>query len=626
MSEARGTILLVDDEPEILTALTDLLEDDYDVLSTTSPAQALDMLRDGAAGEVSVILSDQRMPGMTGDVFLERARALTDAQAILLTGYAELEAVVGAVNRGRIAGYAAKPWEPTALRGMVEGAHERHRLARALETERTLLRGLLENTPDLLSFKDAEGRFIRLNEAKARSLGTTAAAALGRREAAFLPPTSAAQLTRAEELAAQAPQESLEERPAEDAPTRWFHVSRIPLRNGLLVAIERDVTEARKMEARLRQADKMQALGTMAGGVAHDFNNLLTAILGSLQLAGRRVGDNPALIRLLRNATLAAERGSALTRRLLSFSRQHELAPRTVEVNGLIRGMGDLLARTLGGTVEVRRELAPQPWPAQVDPDQLELALLNLCINARDAMPGGGAITLGTRNATVAEGEVAELPAGDYLAVSVADQGTGMSPEVLARVFEPFFTTKEVGKGTGLGLSMVYGLTRQSGGSITIESTPGEGTRVTLYLPRATDTETDETGEEPAMPPPQPASRVLVVDDEATVREVTAGFLSDLGHETLEAADGDAALRMLESDPSIALLVADFAMPRMNGAELSERARAMRPGLPILVVTGYAELAKLSADIPVLHKPYRQQDLAEHVAVLLEAEEARTDA
>jgi PAS domain S-box-containing protein len=613
----RATILLVDDEPEILTALTDLLEDEYEVVSTTRPEQALKMLAGGL--RPAVILSDQRMPGLTGDAFLERARAYSDAEALLLTGYAELDAVVGALNRGRIAGYTPKPWEPAGLLAMVASARDRHGLRQALATERALLRGLLDNLPDQLSFKDRNGRFLRLNAAKAASLGSTVEACLGCCETVFLSPAEAERLARAERAAAVegAVSELVEQHGSEDGTVRWMQTSRIPLGDGVLVTIARDVTEARQMEQRLRQADKMQALGTMAGGIAHDFNNLLTAILGSLHLAGRRVRDAPDLQRLLRNATMAAERGSALTRRLLSFSRQNELALRTVSVNRLIIGMGDLLARTLGGTVELRRRLSADPDTARVDPDQLELALLNLCINARDAMPGGGVITLTTQTVELEAEEVAEVPAGSYVRVSVADSGTGMTPEVLARVFEPFFTTKDIGKGTGLGLPMVYGLVRQSGGGVTIDSAPGEGTRVILYLPSGGEETGGERGDEEETPATQNPVRVLVVDDDATVREVTAGFLSDLGHDTVEAADGDAALRVLEDDPSVRLMVADFAMPRMTGAELSERARAMRPDLPILLVTGYAELAKLAAGIPVLHKPYRQADLAEQVAMLL---------
>ena len=617
----RATVLLVDDEAEILTALTDLLEDGFEVVATTRPEEALSLLAGGL--RPAVILSDQRMPGLTGDAFLERARAHSDAEALLLTGYAELDAVVGALNRGRIAGYAAKPWEPAALLAMVGTARDRHDLRRALEAERALMQGLLENLPDQLSFKDAQGRFIRLNAAKAAALGLEVAACLGRREEDLLPPERAAQLAGAEReaLAARTASELAEAPPGPDGQPRWLQTSRVALGGGVLVTIARDVTEARRLETRLRQADKMQALGTMAGGVAHDFNNLLTAILGSLHLAGKRLGDEPGLRRLMHNATVAAERGSALTRRLLSFSRQNELAPRSVPVNRLILGMGDLLARTLGtppgGALELRRELAADPGTIEVDPDQLELALINLCINARDAMAEGGTITLATADATVAPDEVPDLAAGAYVRVSVADTGTGMPPEVLARVLEPFFTTKEVGKGTGLGLPMVYGLVRQSGGGLTIDSAPGKGTCVSLYLPAST------AGSEELVPRKDNAARaeaparILVVDDDATVRSVTAGFLSDLGHDVVEAADGEAALRVLEGEEGVRLMVADFAMPRMNGAELAERARAMRPGLPILLVTGYAELGSLSPGIPVLQKPYRQGELAERVGMLL---------
>ncbi|MBB5694612.1 response regulator [Muricoccus pecuniae] len=613
----RATILLVDDEAEILTALTDLLEERFEVVSTTRPEEALAMLAGGL--QPAVILSDQRMPGLTGDVFLERARAYTDAEALLLTGYAELDAVVGAVNRGRIAGYAAKPWEPEGLLAMVGAAGDRYALRQALATERALMQGLLENLPDELSFKDAEGRFLRLNAAKAAALGRGAEACLGRREAEFLDGEAAARLARAEATAASGAVTELEERPG---GARWVQVSRVPLGNGVLVTIGRDVTEARQMEARLRQADKMQALGTMAGGVAHDFNNLLTAILGSLQLAERRlVGEQPALQRLLRNAGMAAERGSALTRRLLAFSRQNELALRAVPVNGLILGMDDLLARSLGGPtdglVTIRRELGAAPDTAVVDPGQLELALLNLCINARDAMPSGGTITLSTEAVRVAADSVPDLPAGDYVRVTVADSGVGMTPEVLARVCEPFFTTKEVGKGTGLGLPMVYGLVQQCGGGMTIESAPGAGTTVSLYLPRGGAEAPRSPGQSGEPPVARRGVRVLVVDDDPTVREVTAGFLADLGHETVEAADGPSALRALEGDPGVRLVVADFAMPHMTGAELSERVRAMRPGLPVLIVTGYAELTAIPPETHVLHKPYQPAELAKRVAALL---------
>ena len=618
----RGTILLVDDEAEIVTALQDLFEDEYDVLATTSPTDALRLLQHDP--NVSVILSDQRMPGMTGDQMLARARDITHAEALLLTGYADLDAVVSALNKGRIAGYSPKPWDPVALRGLVGSAHDRWALARALETERSLLHGLLDNSPGRLSFKDAQGRFVRLNVAKAESMGRSVAESLGRREQDFLPPEAAEALTRieAEALHRRGSAEVVEEE-RQEGETRWFSVSRVPVIRqdapAFLVTMEHEITERRNLEARLRQADKMQALGTMAGGVAHDFNNLLTAILGNLQLALRTAPEGSRQQRQLRNAIAAAERGSGLTQRLLSFSRQRDLDLRPVDANELVQGMEDLLGRTLGGLIRIEHDLAPDLAPVLVDPGQLELALLNLCINARDAMPEGGVLTLGTRRARVEPGSVPELKPGDYAALSVRDTGAGMAPEVLGHAFEPFFTTKEVGKGTGLGLSMVYGLMRQSGGGIRLQSGPGQGTLVELFLPLS-DRLGPEQGHAGTTPLPRTRPlRILVVDDDPAVREVTATFLEELGHEILEAGDGPTALRTLE-DEEIDLMVADLAMPLMSGAELAATVKASHPRMPVLLVTGYAELDKLPKEYPLLHKPFRQADLARCIQELMEGQ------
>jgi CheY-like chemotaxis protein len=373
------------------------------------------------------------------------------------------------------------------------------------------------------------------------------------------------------------------------------------------------------METRLRQADKMQALGTLAGGVAHDFNNLLMAVLGSLDLASRRLPDDPRLARLLQNAIYAAERGASLTQRLLSFSRQRDLKLQAVNVTQVIADMNDLLARTLGGTLRIERHLAEDLWCATVDPDQLELAVLNLCINARDAMPEYGTLTLSTRNVTARDEEIADLPGGDYVVVSVADTGQGMPPDVLNRVFEPFFTTKEVGKGTGLGLPMVYGLAQQSGGTVTINSTVGQGTVVELYLARSSEDQRQEAGEDPSSDVAATRARILLVDDDAGVRSVTAAYLSDMGHQVMEASTGAAAFRIIESDPVIDLLVADFAMPEMTGLELSIQARKIVPDLRILLVTGYADPEKVPEGYPVLNKPFGRRDLAAKVAGLLKA-------
>ncbi|MBD2748476.1 response regulator [Microvirga sp. BT688] len=615
MTATNGTILVVDDEPDILVALEDLFENEYRVLTASSPIKALEILRHEP--EVAIIISDQRMPEMQGDEFLAKARDVSNAEAILLTGYADLKAVIGAVNKGRIMAYVPKPWDPAALSNMVAAAYQRRLLARELDTERALLHGLMESTGDLISFKDLEGRFVRLNAGKARSLGCTAGDCLGRKERDYVSPERAAMIEEAERRAIEArqPDEVIEERTLPDGRTQWCLINHIPILDDQgsvtnLATIERDITERKLMEMRLRQADKMQALGTLAGGVAHDFNNLLMAVLGSLDLASRRAPDDPRLTRLLQNATYAAERGASLTQRLLSFSRQRDLRLQAVDVNHVITGMSDLLTRTLGGVIRIERHLIDELWTAMVDPDQLELAILNLCINARDAMAENGVLTLSTRNEAVEEGRITDLTAGDYVVISVADTGTGIPPEVLARVLEPFFTTKEVGKGTGLGLPMVYGLAQQSGGTVAIHSTVGVGTTVELYLSRAVTAQDGRPREEQSIAPDAPKVRILLVDDDAEVRTVTAAYLSEMGHRVVEAADGSSALDILKADSQLDVLIADFAMPGMTGTELADKAREVRPDLGVMLVTGYADPRRVPDGYLMLHKPFTRADLA----------------
>ncbi|WP_457108365.1 response regulator [Methylobacterium sp. P5_C11] len=619
-----GTILAVDDEPDILIALEDLFEDSYRVLTTSRPAEALEILR--AEPDIAVVLSDQRMPGLTGDALLAEARTFHDAQAILLTGYADITAVIAALNRGGIVGYVTKPWDAGLLRSTVRQAFERHRLGRDLATERALLRGLLDHAQDAISFKDAQGRFVRLNARKAALLGHDIAGCLGRREDE-LPGAKASAVRQADDAAIRSG--AVAETLVSDGPTgaeQWSHVTRVPIRDAVgaishLAVIERDVTEQRTLEARLRQSDKMQALGTLAGGIAHDFNNLLTAILGSLELAGPKVADQPRVQRLIENARGAAERGASLTKRLLSFSRAHDLQARAIDVNTLITGMSDLFGRSLGGLVTVRTDLEDGLPAVQVDPDQLELAVLNLCINARDAMPEGGVITVATRRLNISgDPEIAD---GTYLGVSVTDEGTGIPEEILRRVCEPFFTTKAVGQGTGLGLAMVFGLAQQSKGRLAIDSTVGRGTRVELALPFAGQAPEQAPNTSGAAPVAGRRAHILIVDDDPQVRHVTASFLTGFGHSTTEAGDGEAALQHLQSE-RYDIVVADLAMPGMNGIELAAEIRERDPHLPVLILTGHAEAMQIPEDLPVLSKPFRSADLAARVAALLDAAAAQT--
>jgi PAS domain S-box-containing protein len=420
---------------------------------------------------------------------------------------------------------------------------------------------------------------------------------------------------KAAEQALQAVNETLELRVAE-------RTDELAAANRELVA---QIEERETVEATLRQMQRLEAVGQLTSGVAHDFNNLLTVILGNLEFL-QRANPEPASARRIEMMRAAAERGAKLTDQLLAFSRRQRLEPRQIDLNETVSSMSDLLRSTMGGSVRLDVKLEPDLWPALVDPTQIELVILNLAINARDAMKVGGSLTVRTANIAVdQQPSRPEEPApGEYVMISVADTGTGMPPEVLAKAFEPFFTTKEVGKGSGLGLAQVYGFAKQSGGGVRIRTALGEGTRVMVYLPRATSTE-------PALPArstteaPDRSGRangtVLLVDDDAAVREVTSGLLQDLGYRVLEAGSGGAALQVLTDGAEIDLLLVDFAMPGMNGAEVAREARTRRPSLPILFVTGYADFAALTSigEQQVIQKPYRGDDLARKILSVMNA-------
>ncbi|KQM67743.1 hypothetical protein ASE75_02190 [Sphingomonas sp. Leaf17] len=382
-------------------------------------------------------------------------------------------------------------------------------------------------------------------------------------------------------------------------------------------------------EEALRQSQKMEAVGQLTGGLAHDFNNLLTGVLGSLELLGIRMaqGRLADVERYSLAAQGAARRAAALTHRLLAFSRRQTLDPRPTDVNRLIAGLEDMVRRTVGPQVTVEVVAAGGLWPTLVDPNQLENALLNLCINARDAMPGGGRLTIETANRWLDErGALGrELPPGQYVSICVSDTGTGMTPDVIAKAFDPFFTTKPIGLGTGLGLSMIYGFARQSGGQVRIYSEVGEGSNICVYLPRHNGP-ADAIGEDQTRtiePQATTGETVLVVDDEPTVRMLVVEVLEELGYAALEAGDGAAGLEILRSDARIDLLVTDVGLPGgMNGRQMVDAARVDRPDLPVLFITGYAENAvlgngQLEAGMHVMTKPFGMDALADRIRGLI---------
>ena len=380
-----------------------------------------------------------------------------------------------------------------------------------------------------------------------------------------------------------------------------------------------EIAERERAEARLIQAQKMEAIGQLTGGVAHDFNNLLSVVVGSLDLMLRRCNDE-SVLKLARNALQAAERGANLTAQLLAFSRRQRLSPVALEINQVIEDMREMAARTIGPHVRIKTDLEPGMWRALADPTQLEVMLLNLAINSRDAMPGGGNLIIRTRNIPEVPAALAsDLDPGEYVCISVHDDGPGMSPEVLAHAFEPFFTTKSHGKGTGLGLAQLYGFAKQSGGAARIESEVGKGTTVSIFLPRTHDHVEKEVvsfhdGNAGGR------AKILLVDDDSEVRTVTCDMIGELGYRIEAVATGEEALARVRAE-RFDLLITDVLMPGMNGVELARKIRALDMPLPILFSSGYADVQVFGdelVDEAVLRKPFRIAEAARRIKAALE--------
>jgi PAS domain S-box-containing protein len=509
-------------------------------------------------------------------------------------------------------------------RRLRELAEER---ARQRDASRARLQAFFDSSPDWLTLFRAtkDGHFVYedLNRATERGYGLSRDRVLGRRpeeilgeEAARLP------LSHMRRCIETGENQHYTARRTMAGVTRAIDVMFVRVRERddgppLILATARDISELEAMQEQLRQAQKMEALGQLTGGVAHDFNNLLTAIVGNLELLGERVAGDALAAKYVGAAERAAENGARLTEHLLAFSRRQHLRPRKVDLNAVIGGMHDLLARTIGAAVEVETRLMPELWPVLIDATQIEIAILNLAVNARDAMPLGGTVAIETRNIPAGREAVpSEIGDGDCVCLSVRDTGSGMSEEVLRAAVEPFFTTKEVGKGSGLGLSQVYGVVQQSKGGLVIDSRIGKGTSVSIYLPRAAGAAgaADEPPEEAAGR--QESGRVLIVDDDAAVREVAVQMLRQIGYGVAEADGGQAALDALARGETCDLAVIDIAMPGLDGIETARRARAISPDLRVLYMTGYTDPAganRRTGNDPLLKKPFRLGDLREAV-------------
>jgi signal transduction histidine kinase/CheY-like chemotaxis protein len=382
--------------------------------------------------------------------------------------------------------------------------------------------------------------------------------------------------------------------------------------------LQTEVTERQATEAVLRQAQKLEAIGQLTGGIAHDFNNLLTVIVGNLELARMRAGETSAVTPLLKAALQSAERGVALIQRLLAFAREQSLEPRSLDLGGLVSGIDELLRRTLGPEIWLVISADPDLAPAHVDANQVELAILNLTINARDAMPEGGTMRIALADHRADRSSPSELAPGDYVVISISDDGTGMDEATLAQVFDPFFTTKEIGSGSGLGLPMVHGFAVQSGGAARIRSKLGEGTTVELWLPRADEPPSANRIDQSGLEIGRGVACALLCDDDDDVRHLLSDFLRSIGYTVHEASGAEAVIRILESSAKVDLLIVDYAMPGMNGIETIHQARLRRPDLRSLLISGYTGVPS-SAGVPLLRKPFAPDELARRVTEILAA-------
>ncbi|HEX8485304.1 hybrid sensor histidine kinase/response regulator [Sphingomonas sp.] len=510
-------------------------------------------------------------------------------------------------------------------------------LQRAVEARTQERDRIWRLSPDLLMTATLDGRILSLNPAWADALGHDERTLL---ETPFL--TFVHQDHQADTVAAGVLMRSgitvrnQNRVRTADGNWRWFDWVSTPV-DDIFYAVGRDISDSKARDAELertqetlRQSQKMEAVGQLTGGIAHDFNNMLAVVIGSLDLLGRRLGTADArAIRYVEAAAEGARRAATLTQRLLAFSRQQPLQPRTVDANRLVATMSDILRRALGSDVRLETVLAGGLWRTHVDPNQLENVILNLGVNARDAMPHGGRLTIETQNGHLDTLYVAEhlgVPAGQYVVIAVTDTGSGMPPEVIAKAFDPFFTTKPVGKGTGLGLSQVYGFVKQSGGHVKIYSEPGEGTTVKIYLPRIAVE--DVPAGDPVTPAVVPLGYrdevVLVVEDEPAVRQLSVDALNELGYRVLQADGAAAALQMLAAHPEIVLLFTDIVMPDVNGAKLAEEARRRRPGLKVLFTTGYTRNAVVhngvvDQGVELIGKPFGIEELAAKVRQVIDA-------
>jgi PAS domain S-box-containing protein len=665
--EPKATILIVDDEPDNRFALSHVLvELEQRIVEAASGEDALRfLLRD----ECAVILLDANMPGLNGYQTAELIRRRERSRHIPIIFVSAIDKDDEHIARAYAMGavdYVFKPVDPVILRSKIsvlvdlylknEEVRRQAQLERMLQEENLRIRqekleaerqlrqieerqtAIVRSLPIALYSARVQGRFSGprfVSEGMAHAIGFPAARFV---EDPDLWPERIHPEDRERVLADVADVQASGGMSTEyrwicaDGSTRWFLDRAVLIRDHdgqpqEIFGSCLDITDRRRIEQQLFQAQKMEAVGQLTGGIAHDFNNMLTVVIGNLDSLARALRGTGRNFGRAEMALTGALSCAELTRRLLAFARRQPLQPSPVHLGQVCRNVAKLLGRTLGERIRIDIKGEPGLWQVLADPAQVESSLINLAVNARDAMTEGGTLTIETSNVT-SRGEDDDIPAGDFVLLLVADTGVGMTAEVLERAVEPFFTTKNLGHGTGLGLSMVYGFVKQSGGHVKIESAPNRGTRVRLYLPRSDATVQPAVASETEAAEISGRDRtILLVEDDAGVRAVTAAMLKELQFTVIEADNGSHALDIVDSKPDIDLLFTDIVMPGMNGFELGRRARERRPQLPVLYATGYsASYTAPEKGADVLTKPYREADLLTKLRVLLTAQHMKSQA
>ncbi len=655
-SQNQHHILVVDDDMDFADTLARLLTlDGYKVSRAYNIAEAQKAF-DRIPAEI--VLIDIRLGERSGlDLVSVMRQQSPEVICIMMTAFSSAQTAIKALQQGAY-DYLCKPFYPDQLRAVLKRGFERLALAQGRERAESALRqrnrkleelnkrlarseerlrNFIDNSPSSISLKDLEGRYVIVNKRFEEWYGHRQDEVVGKPSGEFFP-TDIDRLFNAQWEDVVKNQKVVEdeiELPFVDGQIHSILTTKFPVFGDAgrpigVGTIETDITFSKRAEEQLRQVQKTEALGQLTGGIAHDFNNLLVVISGNVDLMRSQLDGDVTLTEMIDDVMAAAESGAALTHRLLAFGRRQTLYPQITHAGELIIEFCRMLERTLDETIEIRRILREELWSVEVDRNQLKTSLLNLAINARDAMPDGGVLTIETANATnmADDGERLDgLPHGDYVVISVTDNGTGMPPDILDSAIEPFFTTKEVGQGSGLGLSMVHGFVNQSGGHMVITSTVGKGTTVSLYLPGLNaEPSKAETQVEAIDENDGSGERILVVEDKADVRRLTTRILTRLGYDVVEAADGPAALELLDAASKVDLLFTDFVMPGgLNGVDLAREARSRQAGLKVLCTSGHTNNSdiqdNLSRDgIGFIRKPFSINSLAREIRHALQSD------